>query len=373
MSDNTDPQADTAEFNTALMEEAIKEVETESSPGTAVSDTPPQLIRSKNNGSYTLVKSKAWGSYLDKCEDPEGIEITAEMLETLLVNEDFPKIPKDLWSRIISLYFELCEPGNKTADQTSEVSVVFLRSDTPEDTASGYRTWKVLVPLQKVGHGSVSAKFDKCVDIVSGEEELNFPPQGWVHSGSSHSHNTMGAFFSSTDDKNELGVPGLHIVVGCIDIKDKTYEAKASIVLKGKRYIVDPDLVIETDPDEKPFHANVRNYISREGYYAGSAYSSASSSAVPTSTDTPNKPSAGTTTYTPKSTVHHKDSSKGFFNLSTKEEKLDVSSRRKIRAIRGLLAECYKKEEMKDMVIEICKHYYIEYGDVSSYYGHGWE
>ena len=92
--------------------------------------------------------------------------------------------------------------------------------------------------------------FDKAVDIETGELVEQWPPEGWRPCGSSHSHNSMGAFFSGTDDKYELGDPGLHIVVGKIDTVANTYDLCASITANHRRFLIDPELVVETACDE---------------------------------------------------------------------------------------------------------------------------
>lgn len=122
--------------------------------------------------------------------------------------------------------------------------------------------WRILIPNQSVTRGSVNAVFDRCCDIVTGEEITQFPPPGWAHAGSSHSHNTMSAFFSGTDDANELGVPGLHIVLGSLVKYDKSYKAKASLVLRQNRRIIDINSVVDVTPQDVKFHPNCLNYIS---------------------------------------------------------------------------------------------------------------
>jgi len=72
----------------------------------------------------------------------------------------------------------------------------------------------------------------------------------------------MQAFFSGTDDKYELGDPGIHIVVGSIDVNKRTYRLKASIVANGRRFDVDHDKIIDCDPiDDATFHEDVLKYV----------------------------------------------------------------------------------------------------------------
>ncbi len=81
----------------------------------------------------------------------------------------------------------------------------------------------------------------------------------------------MTAFFSSVDDGSELGSPGFHAVVGRIDRKAKSYDVNASIVLDGKRYIVDPvdeiiDLTCTPEMLGLTFHENVLEVVKRYSY-----------------------------------------------------------------------------------------------------------
>lgn len=147
--------------------------------------------------------------------------------------------------------------GGNTSYNNSELEVSCLLLRKISDLSQ----WRILIPTQNVTRGSVNATFDKCCDLVTGEEITQFPPPGWAHAGSSHSHNTMTAFFSSTDDSNELGVPGLHIVLGSLLKYDKSYKAKASIVLRQNRRILDINQVVDTTPQDNKFHPNVLNYI----------------------------------------------------------------------------------------------------------------
>jgi len=282
-------------------------------------------VISTSRGFFEVHHSEAWGSVLIPVEDPKAMTITIEDVETIKLIENFPKIPARLWSRVIKLYcyqcyevgpqskpvayrqwcsetrdfefytyhnsqktlitnpLEVTGPNAKytqehTATYTNytkqlEVSVLLCRKlDDPTQ-------WKILVPKQQVSHASVNADLTKkCVDIETGEAHDVFPPPGWLHAGSSHSHNTMGAFFSGTDDHSELTVPGLHIVVGSIKRDEGTYDVLASIVLRQCRKRVDIKTVVEDEHiEDVTFHSNVLECISNNSY-SGSSSSSSSSS-----------------------------------------------------------------------------------------------
>jgi len=172
----------------------------------------------------------------DKVVDPEGVVIEKAMADAIRLEPNFKKIPATLTSRIVDLYIRMLGDRKSTGsmvDSTNEVSVVLLRD---VETMS---QWRVLVPTQEVGGASVEADYTKEIrDIVTGEV-VEWVPDGWAHAGSSHSHNTMAAFFSATDDRSELPVPGIHFVLGSF-VKNAegayNFTVATSIVYHGKRY-----------------------------------------------------------------------------------------------------------------------------------------
>lgn len=194
------------------------------------------ILRTPREGCWEL-RTNSWGQFLAPAVDPDAnAVITQEQLEGFELNPDTPKIPPALWNLWISLCIELCKRG--TGDL--EVSCRLLRNEA--DTTQ----YRICVPVQKVTGTSVRVEsFDKAVDIQTGELIEQWPPEGWRPCGSSHSHNTMGAFFSGTDDKYELGDPGLHIVVGKIDVNTGTYELAASITANMRRFLIDPGAVLD--------------------------------------------------------------------------------------------------------------------------------
>lgn len=212
-----------------------------------------KIIRSKHHGCFQISESSAWGSYLVPTEDPEGQEVTEDDINGIKLVDNFPKLPDHLWSRFISLAFHYCpERKSKRRSEELEVSIVLLRR------ADDLTQWKIVVPEQKVTVASVEANFERNCDIETGEIYNQFPPSGWVHAGSAHSHNTMAAYFSHTDDENELGVPGMHIVIGKINKRERTYVPNASICLKRCRKTVEFDDVVDTSSNRMyQFHQNV--------------------------------------------------------------------------------------------------------------------
>lgn len=225
------------------------QVITEESP----EEETPTILRTARNGTFEVYKG-AWGNYLRPCPDPDAnVEITKEHLKHFEMREDVHRIPADLWARWIKLCFYYVDK----VPLTVEVSIRFLRNAT---NPSEYRA---VVPKQQVSAASVRAdNFDDCCDLVTGEEFTSYPPEGWIPVGSSHSHNTMNAFFSGIDDKYELDDPGIHLTVGKIDTKNMRYEIAASVVGSKRRFIVPFDKIIDATPTPGiNFHENVLKYV----------------------------------------------------------------------------------------------------------------
>jgi len=197
-------------------------------------EEPASILRTSENGCWE-VYTGTWGNYLRPAFDPDAnAVITDEHLKHFELNENIYRIPSELWAKWIKLCFHYVDKVQACV----EVSVRILRS--VEDPS----VYRFLVPRQKVSGASVRVdSFDEAIDLDTGEEITQYPPEGWVPVGSSHSHNTMQAFFSGTDDKYELGDPGIHIVVGSINTKEMKYtiapEREADIK-KGKISVDSP-------------------------------------------------------------------------------------------------------------------------------------
>ena len=230
-----------------------------------------QPIQSSSNvvktvqGYFEIASSEAWGKGLVPVE-PKTHQVTTEDICHIKLPDNFPRIPPRLWARWINLCFYYCGRVNTPA---LEVSVLLCRNK------GDMRKWKIVVPRQSVTSAHVRAEVGPSIDIETGEEYDIFPPPGWLHAGSSHSHNTMSAFFSGTDDKSELSVPGLHIVVGAISKANNSYKQRASVVLRRLRKHVDFEAVVDATPiGNAPFHEKVLDYISTGYSYGGYSYNS---------------------------------------------------------------------------------------------------
>ena len=216
------------------------------------------VLRTSRDGCYELT-SNYYGTFLSPTVDPlADVVITKEQMEGFELSDDIAPIPSELWSRWIQLCLEMVRRNNMDL----EVSCRILRSEADPSI------YRILIPVQQVTKVSVRVdSFDSAIDIETGATELQYPPTGWRPVGSSHSHNTMDAFFSGTDDQYELGDPGLHIVVGNFNLTDLSYDAVASVTANFRRFIVPDKAVIETNPHpDATYHPNVLGAIKLSGY-----------------------------------------------------------------------------------------------------------
>jgi hypothetical protein len=215
------------------------------------------LLRS-HEACYEVVKN-SFGCYLRQIPDPEANPaLTREVISTFQVDPNFNKIPATVWAPWVQLCFHLAQMG-----ESLEVAAAILQN-TADPTQ-----WRLTVPKQSVSGGSVSADIPiGSIDVATGEVIETWPPEGWLPVGTTHSHGTMGAFFSATDDRDEIRNPGLHMVLGSISNAKMTYDIASSITANGKRFKVDYNLIIDHSPVEGlSFHPDVLKNVSTEGRY----------------------------------------------------------------------------------------------------------
>jgi hypothetical protein len=204
---------------------------------------------------YEVVQN-TFGCYLRRIPDPDAnAELTPDIINSFQIKPDFNKIPATVWAPWVQLCFHF-------AQNTSSLEVaaaILIKDDDPTQ-------WRLTVPKQSVSGGSVQADLPiGSIDVATGEVIDQWPPAGWLPVGTTHSHGTMGAFFSATDDEDEIRNPGLHMVVGNIDHEKMTYEIASSITANGKRFKIDYNLVIDHTPvEELTFHQGVLANISTE-------------------------------------------------------------------------------------------------------------
>jgi PRTRC genetic system protein A len=157
----------------------------------------------------------------------EKLAHLAEIEESVQVH--VPKMPAGLFREVEAFFAAVYERHHGEA--------VVLLACNP---ASG--RWQVQVPDQEVRGAHVSYDLARLPD----------PPEGFSRFGSVHSHASMGAFHSGTDDADELTFDGLHITIGHLDQPVRSYSARW--VIAGKAFPVELTHVIEGEalPGSRP-------------------------------------------------------------------------------------------------------------------------
>jgi len=213
----------------------------------------PTILRTRDSGTWEIYTCP-WGKYIRPTDDPEANTIiTEDHLKHFEIAENIHRIPADLWSRWVKLCFHYVDKVSSSV----EVSVRILRSDSDPSQ------YMFVVPTQNVSGAAVRAEnFDNCIDLTTGQEFTQYPPSGWIPVGSSHSHNTMNAFFSGVDDKYELDDPGIHLVVGGICTETMQYQIAASVVGSHRRFTFHYDKLVDATPAPGvDFHPDVLTYV----------------------------------------------------------------------------------------------------------------
>lgn len=239
------------------------------------------LIRGADGKCYEVTQMPFWGKAIVRVQDPHGVQLSSHDKNGIGLEEGFPRIPRELWQPWIRLCFDMVEDRkpkyssgygygySSYGSPDYEVQVILLRKE-PD-----YKEWKLLVPQQIVSSGRVDADLTHSINLITGEVYEDFPLEGWAHAGTSHSHNTMSAFFSGTDDEYELKIPGMHVVVGKIDKAKNNYELVASVAMRGERKIVAPEEMIDlgiTEGQSYNYHPDCLKFITKESYNSTSRY-----------------------------------------------------------------------------------------------------
>lgn len=126
------------------------------------------------------------------------------------------KIPLDLVRRVTAWFRAVYQKHRSEA-----VGYLFYRPQTGN--------WDFIPPSQTVSAASA--------DYQSAPRR-----EGWIVAGTIHSHASMSAFHSGTDERDEKAFDGVHITVGRLD---GVPEYSCSIMVQGKREKVDPSEVID--------------------------------------------------------------------------------------------------------------------------------
>lgn len=112
------------------------------------------------------------------------------------------------------------------------------------------KNWIFCVPEQTVSGGAAHYKLNEKTQYVFGKGVMNALPEGYTMIGSIHSHASMSAFASGTDNNDECNFDGFHITVGNMD-REFTYHAR--LIMSGMKKDVNLSQVVEGMADTATF------------------------------------------------------------------------------------------------------------------------
>jgi len=208
-----------------------------------------------SNGIFKRIKNP----YYSAIVNVDGVGHLAELKESAEIFA--ARIPETLFRRIEAFFADVYETHK------SEAAVVLFYN--PE-----VMQWDVSVPVQEVQGASVK------YDIGSVDPPVGFSSHHRF--GSIHSHAAMSAFFSATDDHDEMCFDGPHVVIGCFDKLIRTYATRW--MLAGQTFKATLEDIVEgvelpkADPTwaarvKKPAPTFVGKHWSHEnGIYSPSGY-----------------------------------------------------------------------------------------------------
>lgn len=142
----------------------------------------------------------------------------------------FPPLPFGLFAQVLAFFRHFMRDGRE-----SEV-MVYIYWDKEE------QEYRIRVPMQKVGKASISV-------IIPPDE--TFDADRYVHVADIHSHNSMPAYFSGIDDKDELATRA-YVVVGGLNQTAPAIAARISV--GGRFVIIDARQVVQIATLQADFH-----------------------------------------------------------------------------------------------------------------------
>ena len=200
--------------------------------GAEVKVTPEMLTNNKAylcgaDGIFLYKENELFKAIVDYKEEFEEIKESFEIKTS--------KIPVYLLREITDLFKEVY-------DKYSSEAIVLLTYIN--------NVWGYVVPDQEVGCSS--ADYD------------NVPPG--VYYGTIHSHAAMTAFHSSTDDKDEIEMEGIHLTIGKLDKYPMVDIACSAMVGKKRLKLEVEDLIASNGRKFTNKIKNITEYIPKSSF-----------------------------------------------------------------------------------------------------------
>jgi PRTRC genetic system protein A len=188
-------------------------------------------------GTYLTVKNRV-GEFTAQIEKKDNLGLLSLMEEKYKMY--LPKVPESIYYQIQSLFIDIAdEMGNAEA-------YVQVYYDIEK------KEYFVFVPEQIVSGASVHYNNKEGPNVEN--------PERYIYALEIHSHNTMNAFFSGTDDADEKETR-FYGVFG--KIKDATPEFKLRFVVHGQKLLVNTDDVFDFKSSKASYPEKWKENIKR--------------------------------------------------------------------------------------------------------------
>ena len=199
-------------------------------------DAEPGFYRVSRDVVVRVVKNKLFSGVVRVDDVP--VEIEEGINEIYL-----PKIPLSVVTKIHNFFRYVY------AEFSSEAIVLIWYNFNT-------RKWAIEVPEQKVSGASCDYDRDQTINdkLISG---------GFTFVGTIHSHGTMSAFHSGTDDKDEFNFDGLHITFG--KVNNPVPEFACRFVMKDLYLKREPEEVLEV-PTNNGFPSEWKSKIKKSTF-----------------------------------------------------------------------------------------------------------
>lgn len=212
------------------------------------------------NGFYYIIAKN--GVFL-VCKNDTYTQVTPAKsfgsTNLLEINEEtsvnIPKIDHATFDFIVDLFKAVYKKFS------SEVNVLLYYGHTD-------KKWYVRLPKQDVSGASVNYELTDDDVWYQNGEIVKKVPKGLICFGTCHSHASMGAFFSATDDGDDKSNTGYQIVIG--KVNGTNVETKCRLTLPGQTIDKTLGEVVEDVEDTFP-EIQVPDIISKTGYSNGTA------------------------------------------------------------------------------------------------------
>jgi PRTRC genetic system protein A len=179
-------------------------------PGFALERIEAQFAYVLDASGWMIFKRNGVSTAVVKVDSVSGL---AELEQKIRFTAE--KLPLDLVRKVTAWFKAVYRKY-----QSEAVGYLFYQATTGE--------WEFVPPVQTAT--GASAKYEEAPKR-----------EGWSVVGTIHSHGSMSAFHSGVDDADEKFFDGVHITIGRVD---SVPEYSCSIVVQGKREVVDPATLI---------------------------------------------------------------------------------------------------------------------------------